>query len=276
MSTPVLRGRMISDTDGAEAPYVIAINDALARQYFAGTDPIGQQLDLGSKDTGMLKPYTIVGVIADQVDDSLSTRPRPLLLIPYRQVPTTSLFYQALIKTVVNFVVKTRSDIALAPTVRALFKQTAPDYALDNFRTMQEAVDQNSFGHRLGFYLTGAFAGMAVLMVVAGLYGVLSQLTGYRRREFGIRLALGAAPAGILWMVLRQSLLFVAAGLTVGLVLALFAGSLIKGFLFGVQPTDLATLSGVILILLCVGCAAALVPAQRAAATDPMNTLREE
>jgi putative ABC transport system permease protein len=223
-----------------------------------------------------LKPYTIIGIIADQVDESLSQEPRPLLLIPYRQIPTTSLFYQALIKTVVNFVVKTRSDVALAPTVRAVFKETAPDYALDNFRTMQEAVDQSSFSHRLGFYLTGAFAGMAVLMVIAGLYGVLSQLTGYRRREFGIRLALGAAPAGILWMVLRQSLFFVAAGLTVGLIFSLSAGSLIKAFLFGVQPTDITTVSSVILILLCVGCAAALVPARRAAATDPMDTLREE
>jgi predicted permease len=276
MSTPVLRGRMVDETDGADAPYVIVVNDALARRYLAGMDPIGQQLDLGGKDTGMLKPYKIIGVVGDQVDDSLSQEPRPLLLIPYRQVPTTSLFYQALIKTVVNFVVKTGSEINLAAAVRAVFKDTAPDYALDNFRTMQQAVDESSFNQRLGLYLTGAFAGMAVLMVIAGLYGVLSQLTGYRRREFGIRLALGAAPSGILWMVLRQALLLVAVGLAVGLIIALFAGTLIKRFLFGVQPADVATLSTVIFVLLCFGCAAALVPAQRAAATDPMNALREE
>jgi len=276
MGTPVLRGRMISATDGAQAPYFIAMNDTLARQYFAGMDPIGQQLDLGGKDTGMLKPYTVVGVIGDQIDDSLSQEPRPLLLIPYRQIPTTSLYYQALIKTVVNVVVKTRSDVAVAPAVRAIFKQTAPDYALDNFRSMQQAVDESSFSHRFGLYLTSAFAGMAVLMVIAGLYGVLSQLAGYRRREFGIRLALGAAPVGILWMVLRQALLFVATGLAVGLTLALFAGKLIKSFLFGVQPTDIVTISSVVFVLLCVGCVAAFLPAQRAAATDPMNALRED
>src|SRR5262249_16941890 len=128
----------------------------------------------------------------------------------------------------------------------------------------------------LGLYLTGAFAGMAILMVIAGLYGVLSQLTGYRRREFGIRLALGAAPIAILWMVLGQALVFVATGLAAGLTLALFAGKFIKSFLFGVQPLDVVTISCVVLVLLCVGCAAALVPAQRAAATDPMNALREE
>ena len=105
----------------------------------------------------MLKPYTVVGVIGDQIDDSLSQEPRPLLLIPYRQIPTTSLYYQALIKTVVNVVVKTRSDVAVAPAARAVFKQTAPDYALDNFRSMQQAVDESSFSHRLGLYLTSVF-----------------------------------------------------------------------------------------------------------------------
>jgi putative ABC transport system permease protein len=95
--------------------------------------------------------------------------------------------------------------------------------------------DQSSFSQRLGLYLTGAFATMAVLMVIAGLYGVLSQLTGYRRREFGIRLALGATPAGILWMVLRQALVFVAGGLAFGLGLALAGRGFLKSFLYGVQ-----------------------------------------
>jgi hypothetical protein len=88
----------------------IAVNEVLARKYFHGKDPLGMQLDLGGKDTGMIRPYTIVGVIGDQVDTSTSQPAQPFLMIPYRQVPTTSLFYQALIKTVVNFVVKTRGD----------------------------------------------------------------------------------------------------------------------------------------------------------------------
>ena len=87
-------------------------------------------------------------------------------MFPYQQIPTTSLFYQALLKTIVNFVVKTRNDMPVAPAVRTVFRETAPDYALDNFQTMQQAVDQSNFSQRLGLYLTGAFAGMAVLMVV--------------------------------------------------------------------------------------------------------------
>ena len=276
MRTPVIRGRMISDDDTENFPYVIAINELLARKYFHGKDPLGMQLDLGGKDTGMIQPYTIVGVIGDQVDASTSQPPQPLLMIPYRQVPSTSLFYQALIKTIVNFVVKTRGEVAVGPAMRSVFHDLAPDYALDNFQTMQEAVDQSNFSSRMGLYLTAAFAAMAVLMVIAGLYGVLAQLVSYRRREFGIRLALGATPGGIVGMVLRQGLLFVGVGLAIGILAAMFAGNLVKSFLYQVKPEDAWTYSGVVLLLLLVGSVAALIPARRAAAAEPMTSLREE
>lgn len=276
MQTPVIRGRMISEDDTESSPYVIAINEALAQKYFSGKDPLGQQLDLGGKDTGMIKPYTIVGVIGDQVDTNAAVPPQPVLMIPYQQVPTTSLFYQALLKTIVNFVVKTRGDIAIAPEMRSVFHKVAPDYALDNFQTMREAVDQSNFSSRMGLYLTGAFAGMAVLMVIAGLYGVLAQLVSYRRREFGIRLALGATPAGILRMVLRQGLVFVGAGLAIGILIAVFAGNLVQSFLYQVKPEDAWTYCGVALLLLIVGSVAALVPARRAASVEPMAALRDE
>jgi putative ABC transport system permease protein len=276
MRTPMIRGRMISDDDTENSPYVIAINEELARKYFPGKDPLGMQLDLGGKDTGMIQPYTIVGIIGDQVDTSTSQPPQPFLMVPYRQVPSTSLFYQALIKTIVNFVVKSRGEVAVAPAMRSIFHELAPDYALDNFQTMQQAVDQSNFSSRMGLYLTGAFAGMAVLMVIAGLYGVLAQLVSYRRRELGIRLALGATPSGILGMVLRQGLVFVGAGLAVGMVTAIFAGSLVSSFLYQVKPADAWTYSGVVLLLLLVGTVAALIPARRAAAVEPMTALREE
>ena len=276
MRTPVMSGRMISDDDTENAPNVAVINETLARKYFEGKDPLGMQLDLGGKRTGMLKPYTIVGVLGDQVDSSTAQPPQPFLMIPYQQVPPTSVYYQILVKTIVSFVVKTRGDIAVAPAVRSVFHDLAPDYALDDFQTMQQAVDQSNFSSRMGLYLTGAFAGMAVLMVIAGLYGVLAQLVSYRRREFGIRLALGATPGGILAMVLRQGLVFVSIGLAIGIAVAVFAGNLVQSFLYQVKPADAWTYSGVALLLLVVGSAAALIPAQRAAAVDPMAALREE
>ena len=137
-------------------------------------------------------------------------------MVPYEQVPPSSIYYQILIKTVVFFEVKTRGDIAVAPAVRSVFRQTAPDYAVDNFQTMQQTVDESNFNQRLGLYLTAAFAGMAVLMVVAGLYGVLAQLVSYRRREIGVRLALGSTRQRILGMFLRQGAVLVVAGLVLG------------------------------------------------------------
>lgn len=276
MRTPVISGRMINEADTENAPYVLAINETLARTYFQGKDPLGMQIDLGGKRTGMFKPYTVVGVLADQVDISTAQPAMPFLMIPYRQVPTTSAYYQILVQTIVNFVVKTRGNVAVAAAMRSVFHDLAPDYALDNFQTMQQVVDQNNFSSRIGLYLTGAFAGMAVLMVIAGLYGVLAQLVSYRRREFGIRLALGATPTGILAMVLRQGLLFVAIGLAVGIGVSVLAGDLVKGFLYHVKPADTWTYVGVVLLLPLVGSAAALIPARRAASVDPMAALREE
>jgi ABC-type antimicrobial peptide transport system permease subunit len=267
---------MITSDDGANAPYVIAINETLARKYFAGKDPIGQQIDLGGKDTGMLKPYTIVGVLGDQVDSGVSQPAQPLLMVPHEQVPSSSIYYQLLIKTVVFFTVKTRGDIAVAPAVRDVFRQTAPDFALDNFQTMQQAVDQSNFNQRLGLYLIGAFAGMAVLMVVAGLYGVLAQLVSYRRREIGVRLALGATRQRILRMFLRQGTTLVVVGLLLGSTLALWAGRLAKSFLYQVKAMDILTYVGVFALLLAVGMLASLIPAQRAASVEPIEALRDE
>jgi putative ABC transport system permease protein len=276
MGTPVIRGRMITSDDGPNAPYVVAINETLARRYFAGQDPIGQQIDLGGKDTGALKPYTIVGVLGDQVDNGVTQPTQPLLLVPHEQVPSSSIYYQLLIKTVVFFTVKTRGDIAVAPAMRDVFRQTAPDFALDNFQTMQQAVDQSNFSQRLGLYLIGAFAGMAVLMVVAGLYGVLAQLVGYRRREIGVRLALGATRQRILRMFLRQGTTLVVVGLVLGSTVALWAGRLVKSFLYQVKTMDVLTYLGVFALLLIVGTLASLIPAQRAASVEPIEALRDE
>jgi putative ABC transport system permease protein len=276
MGTALIRGRLINEDDTESTPSVAVINETFARKYFPGKDPIGQQIDFGGKRTGMIHPLTIVGVLGDQVDTSASQPTNPLALVPFRQIPSTSLFYQALLKTVVQFVVKTRGDVAVAPMMRSVFRQVAPDYALDNFQTMQEAVDTANFSQRLGLYLTAGFAGLATLMVVAGLYGVLAQIVSYRRREFGIRLALGATRAGILRMVFRQALVLIAAGLIVGIALSIGGGTLIKSFLYGVKPFDALTYIGVVVLVLAVGSLAAFVPARRAASVEPMNVLHEE
>jgi putative ABC transport system permease protein len=276
MGTPVIRGRMINDDDSAAAPMVAAINETLARTYFASEDPIGKQIDLGGEQAGMPKAATIVGVIGDQVDDSVSGKPRPLLMLSYQQIPPTSLYYAALIKTAVFFVVKTQGNLAVAPVMKGVFHEVAPEMAIDNFETLQKTVDDSNFSSRLGLYLTGAFAGMAVLMVVAGLYGVLAQLVNYRRREIGLRMALGATRGKILAMVLKQASVMVVAGVVMGLGAAVFAAKLLTDFLYQVKAVDPWTYVGVAILLLVVGSVAAMVPARRAAAVEPMQALREE
>ncbi len=276
LGTPVVRGRMISADDTAAAVPVVVVNEALVKKYFPNTDPLQHQIDLGGKDTGMLKPLTIVGVIGDQIDQKIGGDVQPLLLLPYQQVPTTSLFYQALLKTFVAFVVKTRGDMPVAATMRSIFKQTSPDYALDNFQSMQDAVDSNTFSQRLGLYLTASFAGLAIVMVIAGLYGVLAQLVSYRRREIGVRMALGATREGIARMILRQGGVLIGSGLVVGLVVALFAGQLVKSFLYQVKPIDAGTYLGVALLLLIIGSVASLIPAHSASTIEPMEALRED
>jgi predicted permease len=276
MSTPIVQGRMINDSDTMQTPLVAVVNQTLAKKYFAGRDPLGKQINLGGKDTGMIKPYTIVGVLADQVDSSVGGQPQPLVLLTQQQIPTTSLFYQALLKTIVNFVVKTRGDIPVAQEMRSVFHQLAPGFALDNFQTMQEAVDKNTFSQRLGLYLVGSFAGLAIAMVIAGLYGVLSQLVSYRRREIGVRMALGATRGSVAKLVLRQGSILIGAGLAVGLVLAFASGRLIHGFLYEVQPLDAETYVSVAVVLMVIGFLAAFIPARRAASIQPMQALRDE
>jgi putative ABC transport system permease protein len=275
LGTPVMRGRMVDAGDTATTPFVAAINESFAKQYFPGTDPLGKEIDLG-KGTGMVKPFRIVGVLGDQAESSVGGAVEPLLLLPEQQVPTTSLFYQALLKTVVSFVVRTRGDIPVAAEMRAVFHQNAPGYALDNFQTMQEAVENNTFSQRLGLYLVGSFAGLAVAMVIAGLYGVLSQLVSYRKREIGVRMALGATRTSVAQLVLRQGGILVGAGLGAGLLLALATGRLVKSFLFEVHPLDGWTYASVAVLLATVGLLAALIPARRAASIQPMQALRED
>lgn len=275
LGTPLVRGRMIADGDTLNTPFVMVVNETLVRKYFQGQDPLGRRVDLG-KDTGMVKPFTVVGILTDQVDRSVGGDVQPLILLPQQQIPTTSLFYQALLKTVVDFVVKTRGNVPVVPEMRSVFHEMAPGIALDNFQTMREAVDKNTFSQRLGLYLVGSFAGLAVAMVIAGLYGVLSQLVSYRRREIGVRMALGATRQSVATLVLRQGTIVIGAGLVVGLVLAFAAGRLITDFLYQVKPLDGWTYAAVAVALPLIGLTAALLPARRAASIQPMQALREE
>jgi predicted permease len=276
MGTPVSGGRMIDDGDSLSAPFVAVVNQALAKKFFPGKSPLGKQINLGGKETGMIKPYTIVGVLADQVEGEVGGEVLPLILLPQQQIPSTSLFYPALLKTVVSFVVKTRGDIPVAAEMRSVFHQAAPGFALDDFQTMQEAVEKGTFNQRLGLYLVGSFAGLAVALVFVGLYGVLSQLVSYRRHEIGVRIALGATRRSVAQLILRQGSSLIGSGLVAGLLLAFGMSRWVKGFLYQVQPLDGLTYAAVAIALVIIGLIASMLPARKAASIEPMRALRED
>ena len=198
-----------------------------------------------------------------------------LLLLPQQQIPTSSLFYQALLKTPVGFVVKTRGDIPVAAEMRSVFHQAAPSFALDEFQSMHEAGKEHLY-QRLGLYLVGSFAGLAVTMVFVGLYGVLSQLVGYRRHEIGMRLALGATRRSVAQLILRQGSILIGSGLAVGVLLAFVMGRWVKSFLYQVKPLDGLTYAAAAAALVVIGLIATIIPAHGAASTEPMEALRED
>lgn len=275
MGTPMVRGRGISDEDTEQRPYVAVVNQTFAREYLQG-DPIWQRIDLGGKETGMEKPYTIVGVAADAVQKRVSAPVTPELMVSYRQIPEQSFFYQLLVASATNYALRTEGHSDEAAAIRSVFRRIAPGFAIDNLQTMQKAADASTFNQRLGFYLIGSFAGVAVVMVIIGLYGVLSQLVSQRTQEIGIRMAVGATTDAILSLVLRQGSLLIAAGLIIGAVAALTTSRLIATFLYGVRTLDTWSYLGAAALLLLVGLLAALIPAKRAASIEPIDALRTE
>ena len=275
LGIPMLRGRFIDESDAAGAPLVTVINESFVKKFFPRGNPLQHQLIIGGKDTGMVQPYTIVGVIPDQPDQSINVAATPLILLPYQQVPTGSLFYGMLLKSMTNFVVKTRGNVPVASEMRSIFRQYAPGYALNDFQTMQKTVDDSMASQRLSMDLTASFAGLAVLMLVSGLYGVLAQVVSYRRREIGIRMALGATRNGMAGMIFREGSILIGLGLACGLLLALLLGRLLRSFLYGVQPSDGWSLGGVIIVSLFFGLVASLAPAYSAASVEPIEALRE-
>lgn len=282
IGAPIVKGRAITDADTAGSPYVVVINEALAKRYFAGQDPIGQKLDFAGdnekdrQESGMLRPYTIVGVVGDSVQHEITQAVIPEVELPYSQIPVKGLLYPILVMPMTTYVVRTHGPVELTAAIRKAFHESMPDFAVDNFQTMRMAHEQADSNQRIGLYLVISFAGIAMVMVLAGLYGVLAQLVGQRRREIGIRMALGADRLSVIAMILKRGFILIGIGLVAGLAAAAGAVQWVKSFLYGVSPVDTVTYVGVVIILAIVGALAALVPARRAASIEPTQALRSE
>jgi predicted permease len=264
---PILLGREIEDSDAAPAPRAAVINQAFAQVYFAHTSPLGKVV----RDTFPGNPgaMEVVGIAADTRHNSLRERIRPRIYFP--------LFNLLWPERSISFEVRTAADPA---TVSAAIREAAGEIneALLplQMETLPGLVDQSLGDTRFIAGLAGLFALVAALLAGIGLYGVMAYRVARQTREIGIRMALGAAPRGILWLVLRETLLLVAIGVAVGVPLAIAGESLVRSLLFGLGRVDVPALVLATALLAAVAAIAGLVPARRAAHVDPMVALRCE
>jgi putative ABC transport system permease protein len=273
----LLAGRFFIDSDTAEAPQVVVVNEALAHNYFHDANPIGQVIHLlqpspvvhRGDPTGGPR-LTIVGVVADMKQIRLIESPvQPQLFVPLEQRPE-----QALAATVM--VRGNAPPSTLEAAGREAVASMDRTQAITTVTTMDEVV-RNSFGpKRITTILLGIFAALALVLVVIGFYAVVSYGVAQRTREIGVRMALGAEPRGILCMVLRESAALVVWGIAAGVLCALALTRFLRGLLFGIGYADPGVLTGVSLLLFAVALAACLAPTWRAMRVDPLVALRYE
>jgi ABC-type antimicrobial peptide transport system permease subunit len=223
------------------------------------------------------KQAEIVGVLDDFRQLSVATEPQPEVTVVLSQVTPESGFYDAIEGIAMDIAVRTRRDPKeMIPELREVLRQTDPALAGSHFTTMDQVVEDSFGSQRLAAHLLEIFGGSALLLCVAGLYGLLAYVVSQRTRELGVRLALGARRGDLLWLVLRQASVMLVTGVVIGLGLAIASGRVVRSYLYGVSAHDGWTLAGVSLALLICGLLAAYLPARRAAMVDPMEALRAE
>jgi putative ABC transport system permease protein len=267
MHVPIVQGRDFAPSDADNAPAVALINQATARVFFPGKDPVGQRMKLGVGPEDQSPWCTIIGVVGDTRFMGLDREAQPEWYQPYLQSPWSAM----------SLVVRTEPDpLSLAPAIRRELHTLDKDQPFHNVRTMEELLSASMRWRRFVMGLLGLFATFALTLAAVGLYGVMSYAVVQRTQEIGIRMALGAQRNDVLRLVVRQGLTVAAIGILIGSAGAFALRRTMANFIFGVTATDPTTFAGVALLLLCVCFLACFLPARRAAKVDPMEALRNE
>ena len=259
----LLRGRDISDGDQEKTPMVAVVDETLVLRYWPDGDAIGKRV----RTTGDPTWFTIVGVVNGIKDQNLAEDLKPHIYIAYGQDPQLRMY----------LALRTAGDpAALSSTVRSKIRELDADVPVYAVRTISEVVDKSLTSQKLSNLLLTAFAALALILAVIGIYGMMSVYVTGRTREFGIRLAVGAKPANLLVSVLKQGFVLVIEGIAVGLFCAFVLTRTISSLLFNVSSTDPLVFLGVPLLLISVATLACYWPARRAARTNPLTALRYE
>ena len=260
---PFKSGRDFTEHDDASAPPVALISENMARKFYAGENPLGQRIQMGNGS----KPAEIVGVVGDVRDQQLESLGRPAVYEPAAQVPFTGMYFA---------VRSERDPAALIPVVRAAVREQDAGLPLDEVGTVDSLVAKSLLVDRFATVLVAMFAGLALVLAMVGIYGVLSYAVTQATQEIGIRMALGARHAHLMRMVLGHVGLLIAIGFVIGVSIALGAGRLLASDLYEVKAEDPATYGATALILFATSLLACIVPAWRAMSVDPVLALRQE
>jgi predicted permease len=278
MKIPVLYGRQIAQSDSEHSPGVIIINQAMARQYFPNENPIGKRIviaqNLGPDFAD--EPREIVGVVGDAKADELNVSAPPTMYTPFAQISPH--LASLLVGTLpIRWAVRTKSDTeGLTKELATAMLQVDSEQPIAEARMMRELLSDALGRWRFNMLLLVAFAGIALFLAAVGVYGVISYTVAQRTHEIGVRMALGAGRASVLWMVLKEGGFLLGGGTIFGLCGITLMSRILKGFLYGVTIGNPAILAGVVVLICSVGLIAAWRPASRAASIDPVQALRSE
>ena len=262
----ILRGRAITKDDTSTSRKVIVINQALARKYFAGEDPVGRQI--GNTDLAADSLHEIVGIVDDIRDGALNNEIWPAVYYALEQEAGSDF----------SVLARTPGGQAVLAAMPGAIREVDRDIVTMTPAVMRDRIDDSpaAYLQRSSAWLVGGFATLALVLGIIGLYGVIAYSVSQRTREIGLRLALGAEQRTVYGMILREACRLIVAGLAIGAAGSIAAGVLMRTLLFGTEPWDLPTLAVVTIVLTAAALAASLIPARRAASVNPIEALRAE
>jgi putative ABC transport system permease protein len=269
MGIPLLGGRVFDEADREERPLVAVISASAAQRFWPNRSPIGERFSISKPE------ITVVGIVGDVRAAALDQAPQPTVYVPYRQDPWPSMVF-TLRMTQRSTAGSPPIDSGVPAGIREAIWSVDKDQPVGAILTMDEQLSKSLTRRRFSVTLLSAFGVVAVTLAAVGLYGVLAFIVAQRRREIGVRMALGARPRDVIADVMGQGLRLAALGVAAGIALALGVTQLLRSMLFGTSPTDAVTFVTVATLLVAIAAIASLVPALRASRVDPLIALRDE